>query len=76
MASSPLPPVPQLSAFSDPLALGRIQVLLVPVGHVSPPTWDKWSRAIKGFREIKLSQVPGTSGNAKGGRGESRVRIS
>jgi hypothetical protein len=76
MPHSLFPPVPQFSALSDPLVSGRIQVLLVPVGPVSPKTWDRWSRAISAFGEIKLSDVPGTSGNAKGGRGEFRSLLT
>jgi hypothetical protein len=63
-------PHPTLTSLSDPLSNGRIQVLLIPVGPVSPAAWDKWAKAIRSFGEIRLSDVPGTSGNAKGGRGQ------
>jgi hypothetical protein len=63
--------IPELAPLSDPLALARISVLLVPVGDISRATWDKWTFQIRRFTELRLNDVPGTSGGpaSKGDKG-------
>jgi hypothetical protein len=63
--------VPELAPLSDPLSLARISVLLVPVGDISRATWDKWTFQIRRFTELRLNDVPGTSGGPalKGDKG-------
>lgn len=65
-------PTPTLTTASDPVGLARIQILLVPVGNVSPTTWAKWTGLIRKFAEIKLSDVPGTSGASSSKSGKTR----
>ncbi|GHJ88545.1 hypothetical protein NliqN6_4947 [Naganishia liquefaciens] len=61
-------PLPDLSSspLADPLAQARIPVLLLPVGRVRESIWNKWSQKIAHFKEVRLSDVPGTSGSASG----------
>ena len=68
---SDAPPLPELAPLSDPLSLARISVLLVPVGDISRSTWDKWTSQIRRFTELRLNDVPGTSGGpaSKGDKG-------
>ena len=56
---------------ADPLALARITVLLVPVGQVRASVWKEWKERVESVGEVRLSDVPGTSGVGSGGRGES-----
>lgn len=67
-------PLPDLSSspLADPLAHARLSVLLLPVGRVRESVWNKWSVKLSQFTEIRLSDVPGTSGSGsgKGGKGE------
>ena len=68
----PAQQVPELAYISDPLASARIPILLVPVGNISRRTWDKWSSQIRRFTELRLNDVPGTSGGpaSKSDKGE------
>lgn len=65
-------PTPTLTSASDPCGLARIQILLVPIGNVSHTTWNKWTGLIRKFAEIKLSDVPGTSGANSSKSGKTR----
>lgn len=67
--------VPELSSLSDPLSQARIPVLLVPVGDISRATWDKWTSQIHRFTELRLNDVPGTSGGnaSKADKGELSI---
>lgn len=69
---------PHLSNCSDPLASARITILLVPVGNISRATWDKWTHQVKRFTELRLNDIPGTSGgpNVKGDKGQSAYATS
>jgi hypothetical protein len=62
-----------LAPLSDPVALARIPILLVPVGNIPRKTWDKWTSEIRRFTELRLNDIPGTSGGSasKGDKGKS-----
>ncbi|KAJ9106212.1 hypothetical protein QFC21_001356 [Naganishia friedmannii] len=66
---APLPD-PHLNGvpLADPLALARITVLLVPVGQVRASVWKEWKERVESVGEVRLSDVPGTSGVGSGGR--------
>lgn len=46
-----------LSPVGDPLALARLQILLVPVGSISQTNYEQWSRIIKQFRDVRIADV-------------------
>jgi hypothetical protein len=70
--AEPAQQVPELAYISDPLASARIPVLLVPVGNITRRTWDKWTSQILRFTELRLNDIPGTSGGpaSKSDKGE------
>jgi len=70
--AAPAQQVPELAYISDPVASARIPILLVPVGKISRGTWDKWTSQIRRFTELRLNDVPGTSGGpaSKSDKGE------
>ncbi|KAF8744659.1 hypothetical protein RHS02_01740, partial [Rhizoctonia solani] len=38
--------------------LGHVRVLLVPVGPIRKPTFDKWAALIRSFENIRLDDIP------------------
>ncbi|CAE6490486.1 unnamed protein product [Rhizoctonia solani] len=38
--------------------LGHVRVLLVPVGPIRKPTFDKWAALIRSFEHIRLDDIP------------------
>ncbi|KAJ1309581.1 hypothetical protein OPQ81_006354 [Rhizoctonia solani] len=38
--------------------LGHVRILLIPVGPIRKPTFDKWSALIRSFENIRLDDIP------------------
>lgn len=70
-------PLPDLSSspLADPLGHARLSILLLPVGQVRESVWNKWSAKLSQFTEIRLSDVPGTSGSGAG-KGDKGMYVS
>ena len=47
-------------------SLARIRILILPVGNIERPSFEKWASEIKEFEEIKLSDIPADSRDDRG----------
>ncbi|KAF8759071.1 hypothetical protein RHS01_02413 [Rhizoctonia solani] len=45
--------------------LGHVRVLLVPVGPIRKPTFDKWAALIRSFENIRLDDIPLIQGKSE-----------
>lgn len=53
----------------DPFAfasLAHIPILLVPIGNILAPTFEKWASEIKSFDSIRLGDIPADSKDERG----------
>lgn len=67
--------VPQLSSLADPLALARLQILIVPVGpSLTKATFDHWTKVIRQFKDIRVGDLPDLA-TARGTKGEHVLPI-
>ncbi len=47
-------------------SLAHVQILLVPVGSISQPTFDKYVTEIRNFEAIRLGDIPVDSKDERG----------